>query len=78
MKKRNQCCVFKVRQYTYILYCKSLAYAYFVPLPHSAMGWNAVCNYGISWPLFIIFKLLELSMTTPLYYIRLNYQSAPG
>ena len=45
-------------KYTYILYCKSLDYASFVSLPHGAMGWPAVCDYGISWPYSIIFETI--------------------
>ena len=41
-----------------ILYCNSLDYAYFVSLPHGAMGRPAVCDCGISWPYSIIFETI--------------------
>ena len=53
----------------------SLDYAYFVTLPHGAMGWPAVCDYALLAILYHYFKLQYLWMTTPLYYIRLNYIS---
>ena len=35
-----------------------MLYAYFVSFPHGAMGWPAVCEYGISWPYSIIFETI--------------------
>ena len=39
-----------------MLYCKSFEHAYFVSLPHGAMGWPAVCDCGIHWPNSILFE----------------------
>ena len=59
-------------KYTYILYCKSLNYAYFVSLPHGAMGWPAVCDYVFLKVNNILFKYKVHRDTTDTSYIQYN------